>query len=179
VSNDQDSARLAELAPALYHNTSTLIKELDLSYTSLQDRESAEILRDILCHNKTITALSLYRSTFGRFAGAVECIADGMGSNSTLLKLNLSSCALRDGDLSTLAQTLSSEHHSTETHTRQQFHYIHWFWRASRKDATAQPCHGSRPPIQSYWERRSKSPSPVFGKQRTAKSHKPLSFWLQ
>jgi hypothetical protein len=39
--------------------------------------------------------------------GAIECIAEGLVSNLTLLKLNLSSCALRDGGVSTLAQSLS------------------------------------------------------------------------
>jgi hypothetical protein len=44
------SAALAELAPALYHNTS--IKVLDISGNLLDDMVSAEILRDILRHNK-------------------------------------------------------------------------------------------------------------------------------
>jgi hypothetical protein len=91
------SAELVELAPALYHNTS--IKVLDVSYNRLNNIESAEILRDILRRNKSMK---------NKFTGAVECIAEGLGSNSTLLKIDLSSCALRDGGVSTLAQTLGS-----------------------------------------------------------------------
>jgi hypothetical protein len=95
------SAGLAELAPALYRNTS--IKVLDMSNNYLNDIESAEILRDILRSNKTITALDLSRNWFGRTTGFVECIAVGLGSNSTLLKIDLSCCDLGDGDVSILA----------------------------------------------------------------------------
>jgi Ran GTPase-activating protein (RanGAP) involved in mRNA processing and transport len=105
-SNGLRSAGLAELAPALYHNTS--IQVLDISNNTLYDIESAEILRDILCHNKTMTTLDLSKNQFGMTPGAVECIANGLGSNSTLLKIDLSSCALPDGDISILAQTLGS-----------------------------------------------------------------------
>jgi Leucine-rich repeat (LRR) protein len=99
-------AGLRELAPALHNNTS--IKVLDLTRNKLSDIESAEGLRDILRRNKTITTLQLTGNRFGHETGAVECIADGLGSNSTLLKINLSSCDLRDGGISTLAQILGS-----------------------------------------------------------------------
>jgi Ran GTPase-activating protein (RanGAP) involved in mRNA processing and transport len=104
--NDLGNAGLAELAPALYHNTS--IKVLDISWNDLEDMESAIILRDIIRRNKTMTTLDLSRNGFGQTTGAVECIADGLVSSSTLLKLNLSSCALSDGGVSTLSQSLSS-----------------------------------------------------------------------
>jgi Ran GTPase-activating protein (RanGAP) involved in mRNA processing and transport len=104
--NALGSAELAELAPALYQNTS--IKMLDISENHLNDTESAEILRDILRSNKTMTTLDLYGNTFGYSTGAVDCFADGLGSNSTLLKIDLSNCALGDGGVSTLAQTLGS-----------------------------------------------------------------------
>jgi Ran GTPase-activating protein (RanGAP) involved in mRNA processing and transport len=98
---------LAELAPALYHNTS--IKVLDISSANnLIDMESAESLRDIIRSNKTITTLDLSENRFGFTTGAVECIAEGLGDNSTLLKIDLSRCALRDGDISTLARSLGS-----------------------------------------------------------------------
>jgi Ran GTPase-activating protein (RanGAP) involved in mRNA processing and transport len=100
------SAGLAELAPALYHNTS--IKVLDISENRLGDMKSARLLRYILRRNKTITTLNLSRNRFGFIPGAVECIADGLGSNSTLLKIDLSVCFLVDDDVSTLAQTLGS-----------------------------------------------------------------------
>jgi hypothetical protein len=74
------SAGLAELAPALYHNTST--KEPDIVGNDLSSMESAEILRDILRRNKTMTVLDLSMNPFGGMAGTVDCIADGMGSNS-------------------------------------------------------------------------------------------------
>jgi Ran GTPase-activating protein (RanGAP) involved in mRNA processing and transport len=104
--NHLGSARLAQFAPALYHNTS--IKVLDLSENKLIYMESAVILRDILQSNKTITILNLSENQFGETTGAVECIADGLGSNSTLLKIDLSSCALGDNGASMLAQTLGS-----------------------------------------------------------------------
>jgi hypothetical protein len=100
------SAELAELAPALYHNMS--IKVLDISWNDLNDYGSARLLRDILHRNKTMTNLDLSNNTFGRSPGAVECIADGLDSNSTLLKIDLIWCALGDVGASTLAQTLGS-----------------------------------------------------------------------
>ncbi len=106
--NTLGSAGLAELAQALYRNTS--IKVLDISENSLNDMESAQVLRDILRNNKTITTLDLSGNRFGETTGAVDCIADGLGSNSTLLKIDLSSCALRDDGVFTLAQTLGSRH---------------------------------------------------------------------
>jgi Ran GTPase-activating protein (RanGAP) involved in mRNA processing and transport len=106
------SAELAELAPALYHNTS--IKVLDLSGNNFNDMESARLLRDIIRCNKTITALDLSENPFGRVLGAVECIADGLGSNSTVLKIDLLSCHLSDDDVSTLAQKLVSQNTTLE-----------------------------------------------------------------
>jgi hypothetical protein len=100
------SAELAELAPALYRNTS--IKVLDMSDNRLDGMESATLLRDILRRNKTITTFDLSCNEFGETTGAVERIADGLGSNSTLLKIDLSGCDLRDGGVSILAQTLGS-----------------------------------------------------------------------
>jgi Ran GTPase-activating protein (RanGAP) involved in mRNA processing and transport len=106
ASNDLGSAGLAELAPALYRNTS--IKVLDISANCLSDMESATLLRDILRRNKTITTLDLSRNDFGQTTGAVECIADGLGSNSTLTEIDLSGCRLRLVAVSILAQTLGS-----------------------------------------------------------------------
>jgi Ran GTPase-activating protein (RanGAP) involved in mRNA processing and transport len=100
------SAGLAGLAPALYRNTS--IEVLDIAGNTFRDTESTEILRDILRSNKTITTLNLSSNAFGQTTGAVECIADGLGSNSTLLKIDLSHCHLGDSGISILAQTLGS-----------------------------------------------------------------------
>jgi Ran GTPase-activating protein (RanGAP) involved in mRNA processing and transport len=100
------SAGLAELEPVFYHNTS--IKVLDISGNNLIDMESVAIFHDILRGNKTMTTLDLSRNQFGRTIGAGECIADGLGSNSTLLKIDLSSCCLEDGGLSSLAQAFGS-----------------------------------------------------------------------
>jgi Ran GTPase-activating protein (RanGAP) involved in mRNA processing and transport len=100
------SAELAELAPALYQNTS--IKVLDISGNHLEDMESAETLRDILRSNKTITTIDLSDNWFGHTTGAVDCIAEGLGSNSTLMEIHLIYCALGDGGVSILAQTLGS-----------------------------------------------------------------------
>jgi hypothetical protein len=97
---------LAELEPALYSNTS--IKVLDISRNGLNDIVSAEILRDIFSSNKTMTALDLSVNIFGPIAGVVECIAEGLCSNSTLMEINLSRCHLEDGGVSTLGRNLGS-----------------------------------------------------------------------
>jgi Ran GTPase-activating protein (RanGAP) involved in mRNA processing and transport len=106
VKNGIESAGLAELAPALYHNTS--IKVLSMPENNLIDMESAELLREILRSNKTITTLNLSGNVFGLTNGTIECIADGLSFNSTLLKIDLSRCVLGDGGVSILAQTLGS-----------------------------------------------------------------------
>jgi Ran GTPase-activating protein (RanGAP) involved in mRNA processing and transport len=81
---------------------------LDISRNNLMDMESAEFLRDSIRRNKTMTALDLSANAFGRTTCAVECIADGLGSNSTLLKIDLPRCRLGDGGLSILARNLGS-----------------------------------------------------------------------
>jgi Ran GTPase-activating protein (RanGAP) involved in mRNA processing and transport len=48
----------------------------------------------------------LSTNTFGRITVAVDYIAEGLGSNSTLRNIDLSSCALRDDGVSTLARNL-------------------------------------------------------------------------
>jgi hypothetical protein len=101
-----ESAGLAELAPALYHNTS--IKLLAIAGNRLDDMESAEILGDIIRRDNSVTILLLARIAFGGIAGPVDYIAEGLGSSSTLLKINLSNCALRDPHVSILSQTLGS-----------------------------------------------------------------------
>jgi hypothetical protein len=75
---------------------------------NLNDMQSAEILRDIIRRNKTITTLDLSGNNCGQTTGAIERIADGLGSNSTLLKIDLSSCALGDVGVSALARNLGS-----------------------------------------------------------------------
>jgi Ran GTPase-activating protein (RanGAP) involved in mRNA processing and transport len=107
TANTLKSAGLAELAPALYHNTS--IKVLDMSGNDLNDMESAELLRDIIRRNKTITTLNLCSNKFGQTTGAVACIAEGLGSNSTLLVIHLQGCDLKDAGVSTLARSLGSQ----------------------------------------------------------------------
>jgi Ran GTPase-activating protein (RanGAP) involved in mRNA processing and transport len=99
-------AEWAELAPTLYHNTS--INVLDLSQNQLGSITCARLLRDILCSNKTLTALNLSSNQFGNDTAAVECIVDGMASNSTLIEIDLSRCNLGDGGISILTQALGS-----------------------------------------------------------------------
>jgi hypothetical protein len=106
ASNHLGSAKLVELAPALYDNT--LIKELNMSDNHLDDIASAEILRDILRSNKTMTTLDLSGNKIRQTTGALQCIASGLRSNSTLLKIDLSSCRLRDDEIFILEQTLGS-----------------------------------------------------------------------
>jgi hypothetical protein len=75
----------------------------------LNDIESVRLLRDIIRCNKTMTTLDLsWNALFGYATGAAECFRDGLGSNSTLLKINLSSCTLRDDHVSIIAQNLGS-----------------------------------------------------------------------
>jgi Ran GTPase-activating protein (RanGAP) involved in mRNA processing and transport len=100
------SAGLAELAPALYRNTS--IKVLNISENDLNDMESAELLRGILRSNKTITILDLSGNNFGETTGTVDYIAKGLGSNSMLLEIDISNCAFKDAHLSTLARNIGS-----------------------------------------------------------------------
>jgi hypothetical protein len=104
-------AEVAELAPALCHNTS--IKVLDISSNGLNDMESADLLRDILFSNNTMTSLNLSGNTFGNMPGAVDCVADGLGNNSKLLDIDLSYCALKDAGVSILAQTLGLRKYAT------------------------------------------------------------------
>jgi hypothetical protein len=99
-------AELAEVAPALYRNAS--IEMLDMSNNSLNDMVSAEILRDIIRRSKILTTLDLSRNYFGQTTGAVECIVDGLDCNSTLRKIRLSYCILRDVAVTTLIRNLCS-----------------------------------------------------------------------
>jgi Ran GTPase-activating protein (RanGAP) involved in mRNA processing and transport len=100
------TADLAEIAPSLCQHTS--IKLLDLSQNHLDDFESASLLRDIMCSNKTITKLDVSKNEFGRISGAVICIADGIGSNTALLEINLALCVLDAPGVSILARSLGS-----------------------------------------------------------------------
>jgi Ran GTPase-activating protein (RanGAP) involved in mRNA processing and transport len=121
-------AEQAELEPALYHNTS--IKVLDISGNHLNDMECAGLLRDIIRRNKNITTLDLSGNKFAQTAGAVEYIAGGLGSNSTILKIDLSRCGWRDGGVSILAQSLRSRTR------RYRNSHIYGCRRASRNDGT-------------------------------------------
>jgi Ran GTPase-activating protein (RanGAP) involved in mRNA processing and transport len=93
------------------------IKVLDISYNELIGIGSARLIRDILRSNKIMTALDLSGNIFGQTTCAVECIADGLGSNSTLLKIDLSWCGLIDDSVSILAQTLGSRNTTLQTLT--------------------------------------------------------------
>jgi Ran GTPase-activating protein (RanGAP) involved in mRNA processing and transport len=103
--NNIGSACLAEMAPALYRKDVS-IKELDLSWNDLDDMESASLIRDLARCNKSMTKLNLTGNLFGRTPGAVRCIADGLGSNTTLLEVVLSNNALGDDGLSMLVRGL-------------------------------------------------------------------------
>jgi hypothetical protein len=76
------SAGLAEIAPVLYRNTS--IKTLDLSRNGIDDIESANVLRELLRRNKTITDICLAENDFGRNAAAARSILEGLRSNTAL-----------------------------------------------------------------------------------------------
>jgi Ran GTPase-activating protein (RanGAP) involved in mRNA processing and transport len=101
------SAGLAEIAPALYRNTS--IQSFSVAKNGLDDLVAANALRELLRRNKTITRLDIAYNSFGRNVAAVRCIADGFRANSTLQELDLSSCVLGNQGLSVLADSLGQQ----------------------------------------------------------------------
>jgi hypothetical protein len=98
------SAGLTDIAPVLYRNTS--IKALDLTRNDLDDIESANVLRELIRRNKTITTLCIAHNAFGRNAAAVRSIFEGVRSNTTLQQLDLSGCRLVDQGISLLVNAL-------------------------------------------------------------------------
>jgi hypothetical protein len=94
-------------APMLYRNTS--IKSLDLRNNDLDEIESANVLRELIRRNKTITSLCLAQNAFGRNIAAVRSIAEGLRSNTTLQQLDLKACGLDDHGISVLANALANE----------------------------------------------------------------------
>jgi Ran GTPase-activating protein (RanGAP) involved in mRNA processing and transport len=104
ASNSLGSPGVVEIASALYRNTS--VKVLDLADNGSHDIESANVLRDLMRHNKTITNLTLDMNAFGNNAAAVRILAKGVGSNTTLQHLGLGSCGLGDQGISVLANGL-------------------------------------------------------------------------
>jgi Ran GTPase-activating protein (RanGAP) involved in mRNA processing and transport len=98
-------AGLAEIAPVLYRNTS--IKSLDLTDNDLHDTESANVLRELIRRNKTITSLCIADNAFGCNAAAVRSIAEGVRSNTTLQQLDLGRCGLDDQGISVLTNALT------------------------------------------------------------------------
>jgi Ran GTPase-activating protein (RanGAP) involved in mRNA processing and transport len=99
------SAGLAEIAPALYRNTS--IETLDLTRNGLDDIKSANVLRELIRRNKTITSLSIADNAFGRSATAVRSISEGVRSNTALQQLDLTMCRLNDLGFSVLVNALA------------------------------------------------------------------------
>jgi Ran GTPase-activating protein (RanGAP) involved in mRNA processing and transport len=105
------SGELSAFAPALYHNPSMDFAERAALARPLYHSPSidfAEIIQSILHHNKTIIKLDLSFNNWSLTTGAVECIADGLCSNSTLLEIDLSGCRLKNDDIFILAQPLGS-----------------------------------------------------------------------
>jgi Ran GTPase-activating protein (RanGAP) involved in mRNA processing and transport len=96
---------VAEIASGLYGNTS--ITSVDLTNNGLDDIESANVLRELIRRNKTITSLCLAHNCFGRNTAAIRSIADGVRSNTTLQQVDLSGCGLDDQGISVLANDLA------------------------------------------------------------------------
>jgi Ran GTPase-activating protein (RanGAP) involved in mRNA processing and transport len=111
TSSGLGSAGLAEIAPVLYHNTS--IRVLDLTGNGLDDIESANVLRELIRRNKTITSLFVAHNAFGRNAFAVRRFLEGVRSNTTLQKFDLRYCGLDDQGISVLANALAVRNAST------------------------------------------------------------------
>jgi hypothetical protein len=105
--NALGSAGLAEIAPALYRNTS--IQGVDISGNRLDNLASANALRELLRRNKTITRLCMDSNTFGSNVAAVRCIGNGFRTNTTLQEIELSDCELDDQGLSILAESLGQQ----------------------------------------------------------------------
>jgi Ran GTPase-activating protein (RanGAP) involved in mRNA processing and transport len=106
-----DSDLNLEIAPALYRNTS--IKTLDLADNGLDDIESPNVLRELLCRNKTITILYLNDTAFGLNAAATRSIFEGVRNNPVLQQLDLRLCELGDQGISILANALAIRNAST------------------------------------------------------------------
>jgi hypothetical protein len=105
---ERDRRRQHTTVQGIYELFYTQRNSLPTYILVLDDIKSSRLLQEIVLRNKTMTALDLSGNEFGRTTGAVECIADGLGSNSTLLKINLSNCVLGDDSASILAQNLGS-----------------------------------------------------------------------
>jgi Ran GTPase-activating protein (RanGAP) involved in mRNA processing and transport len=105
------SAGLIEIAPVLYCNTS--IKVINLENNRLDDIESANVLRELIRRNETITKLCIANNAFGRDIAAVRSIMDGVRSNTTLQQLDLGRCELGNQGISLLANALGSRNAST------------------------------------------------------------------
>jgi hypothetical protein len=97
-------AGVAEIASALYRNTS--VKVLDLTRNGLNDLDSVNVLHELMRRNKTITKLCIGGNAFGRNITAVRSIAEGVRSNATLEHLGLEICVLDDQCISVLASGL-------------------------------------------------------------------------
>jgi Ran GTPase-activating protein (RanGAP) involved in mRNA processing and transport len=93
--NTLGSAELAELAPALYHNTS--IKVLDIRWNDLSGIESARLLRD------TFAAT--------RLRPTLICLGMNLGKRPAPL---IALCHLGDGGVSILTQSLRSRNTTLE-----------------------------------------------------------------
>jgi Leucine-rich repeat (LRR) protein len=99
------SEGLAEIAPVLYRNPS--IKSLDLSHNGLDDIESANLLRELIRRNKTITSLCFAGSPFGSNSAAARIILEGVRSNTALQQLDLGECDQGDHGILILANALA------------------------------------------------------------------------
>jgi Ran GTPase-activating protein (RanGAP) involved in mRNA processing and transport len=98
--------RFAQIASALDSHPS--MKTLSLVRSQLHGMESVLLLRDIIRHNKILTKLDLSSNSFSETPGAVQCIAEGLSINTTLLDIDFTECPLGDQGVSSLAQGLSS-----------------------------------------------------------------------
>jgi Ran GTPase-activating protein (RanGAP) involved in mRNA processing and transport len=103
--SDLGSVGLATIAPVLYSNTS--IKTLDLSNSGLDNIESANLLRELLRRNKTITSLWIADNAFGSNPAAAQSVLEGVRSNTALQQLGLRGCRLDDRGVSILANALA------------------------------------------------------------------------
>ena len=108
-----------------------------------------------------MATLGLSGNTFGRTIEAVECITDGLGSNSSLLEIDLSSCRWRSEGVFILVQTTCSRNTTLQKLTLDK-NFISFTGVGGLLDMMEQKQqlhHGSQAAAQLSWEPGSKSSS--------------------
>jgi Ran GTPase-activating protein (RanGAP) involved in mRNA processing and transport len=108
--NRLSNVGLAEIASGFYRNTS--IETLEISHKGPGDIDSANVLRELIRRNKTITSLCLSHYDFCGDVATARSFVDGVRSNTTIQHLDLGRCGLGDQGISLLANALAGRNAS-------------------------------------------------------------------